>query len=85
VKRKLGMSEEVPGRIFGGQARANTETEKLSELSETSLMWLEGQVDKKVEVESRSIKRCPQAGRGLGNLGAVGSFWMELAAIAHES
>jgi hypothetical protein len=77
VKRKLGMSEEVPGGIFSGQARVNTETEKLSELSETNLVWLEGQVDKKIEGESRSIKRCAQAGKGLGDLGAVGSFWMK--------
>jgi hypothetical protein len=81
VKRKLGMSEEVPGRIFGGQARANTETEKLSELSETSLVWLEGQVDKKIEGESWSTKRCTQAGRGLGKLGlweVFGWSWPQL-------
>jgi hypothetical protein len=74
VKRKLGISGEVPGRIFSGQARANTKTEKLSELSEMNLVWLEGQVDKKIEGESWSTKRCTQAGRGLGKLGRCGKF-----------
>ena len=59
---------------ISAQARVNTEIEKLTE---TSLVWLEGQVDKKVEGESRSIKRCAQAGGGLGDLDAVGSFWIK--------
>ena len=68
VKRKLGISEEVPGGVFSGQARVNTETEKLSELSETSLVWLEGQVDKKIEGD-REMRSGWQRPWGLGRCG----------------
>jgi hypothetical protein len=36
---KAGVSEVVPGKVFSGQAQVTRETERLSELSETSLLW----------------------------------------------
>jgi hypothetical protein len=51
--------------------RVNTEIEKLSE---TSLVWLEGQVDKKVEGESRSRKEMRSGWQRPWGLGRCGKF-----------